>query len=70
MPYTLFENDHKLSHDFPTEEDAWQHAEEADLIDVVHGKKVLEDGYTIQPCENVERTPIAIPPPVDEESAG
>jgi hypothetical protein len=70
MPYALFEDDTKLSQEFPTEKDVWEHAEQADLIDLVNGKTVLEDGLTIQPCGNVERTPIAIPPPVDEESAG
>jgi hypothetical protein len=66
MPYALFEDDQKLSHDFATEAEAWQHAEEADLIDVIDGKKVLEDGYTIQPCVADEETgkQIAVPPTV------
>lgn len=50
MPYALFEGDQKLSQEYPTEQDAWQHADEAGLIDIVDGKTVLEDGYTIQPC--------------------
>ena len=41
MPYALFEDDQKLSQEFPTEEDVWQHADEAGLVDVVDGKTVL-----------------------------
>jgi len=72
MPYALFEDDAKLSQEFPTEEDAWQHADEAGLVDVVDGKTVLEDGYTIQQCSTEEHTgkPIAVPPVVDAESKG
>jgi hypothetical protein len=72
MPYALFEDDAKLSQEFPTEEDAWQHADEAGLVDVVDGKTVLEDGYSIQPCSTEEETgkPIAVPPVVDAESKG
>ncbi|MDB5616108.1 hypothetical protein [Tardiphaga sp.] len=62
MPYALFEDDQKLSQEFPTEQDCWAHANEAGLVDLVDGKTVLEDGYTIQPCEAGE--PIAVPPPV------
>jgi hypothetical protein len=66
MPYALFEDDEKLSQDYPTEDDAWDHAEEAGLIDIVGGKKVLEDGYTIQPCvaEDDSGKSIAMPPAV------
>ena len=41
-------------------------ADEAGLVDVVDGKTVLEDGYTIQPCSTEEDTgkPIAVPPAV------
>ena len=35
MPYALFEDDQKLSKEFPTEEEVWAHAEEAGLVDVV-----------------------------------
>jgi hypothetical protein len=69
MPYALFEDDTKLSQEFPTEKEVWEHAEEADLTDLVGGKTVLEDGLTIQPCSNTEGKTIAIPPPVDEEPA-
>ncbi len=64
MPYALFEDDAKLSQEFPTSDEAWQHAEEAGLVDVVDGKTVLEDGYTIQLCGTDEETgkPIAVPP--------
>jgi hypothetical protein len=49
MPYALFEDDQN-SQEFPTEQDCWEHADEAGLVDLVDGKTVLEDGYTIQPC--------------------
>jgi hypothetical protein len=62
MPYALFEDDQKLSQEYQTEDEVWSHAEEAGLIDVVNGKTVLEDGYTIQPCEAGEA--IAVPPVV------
>lgn len=66
MPYALFDDDTKLSQEFPTEQDAWQHADEAGLVDLVDGRTVLEDGYTIQPCGPDEESgrPIAIPPVV------
>jgi hypothetical protein len=59
MPYALFEDDQKLSQEFPTEQEVWDHADEAGLIDLVDGKTVLEDGYTIQPCIG---DAIAVPP--------
>jgi hypothetical protein len=64
MPYALFEGDTKLSQEFPTEEDAWQHADEAGLVDLVDGKTVLEDGYAILPCsaEEGEAKPPVISP--------
>lgn len=64
MPYALFEDDQKLSQEFPTEEEVWLHADEAGLIDLVQGKEVLEDGYTIQPCSDEAGDSIAVPPPV------
>ncbi|MBP1294260.1 hypothetical protein [Bradyrhizobium elkanii] len=63
MPYALFEDDQKLSKEFSTEEEVWAHAEEAGLVDVVAGKTVLEDGYTIQPCQPDDETGIPVPPP-------
>jgi hypothetical protein len=44
------EGDTKLTHEFPTEEDASQHAAKAGLVDMVDGKTVLENGYAILPC--------------------
>ncbi|WP_441229550.1 hypothetical protein AB7828_04940 [Tardiphaga sp. 215_C5_N2_1] len=35
MPYALFEDVTKLSQEFPTEEDAWKHADDARLVDLV-----------------------------------
>jgi hypothetical protein len=65
MAYALFEDDQKLSQEFPTEQDCWEHADEAGLVEVVDGKTVLEDGYTIQPCTvNGAGEPIAAPPPI------
>jgi hypothetical protein len=60
MPYALFEDDQKLSKEFPNEQDVWQHADEAGLVDLVDGRTVLEDGYSIQLCEAGEE--IALPP--------
>lgn len=51
MPYALFEDDQKLSSDFPTFEDAWQHAEDAGLTDTVGDKVVLPSNYRIARCE-------------------
>jgi hypothetical protein len=64
MPSALFEDEQMLSREFPTDEDVWQHADDAGLVDVVDGKTVLEDGYTIRPCSTEEDTgkPIAVPP--------
>lgn len=50
MPYALFEDKTKLSSDFPTYEDAWRHAEEAGLTDMIDDKVILADGYVIEPC--------------------
>jgi hypothetical protein len=62
----IVEDDTKLSQEFPTEEEVWQHADEADLVELVDGKTVLEAGLTIQPCVTTEEgcKPIAVPPPV------
>jgi hypothetical protein len=66
MPYALFEDDQKLSQDYLTEQEVWEHAEEAGLIDMIGDRKVLEDGYTIQPCVTDEASggAIAMPPAV------
>jgi hypothetical protein len=65
MPYALFEDDQKLSQEFPTEQECWEHADEAGLVELIDGKTVLEDGYTIQPCAVDEAgEPITVPPPI------
>ncbi|WP_441228220.1 hypothetical protein AB7813_14710 [Tardiphaga sp. 20_F10_N6_6] len=65
MPYALFDDDQQRSKQFPTKDDAWKHADEAGLVDVVDGKTVLEDGYTIQPCGLDENgVVVAMPPAV------
>ncbi|MCS3898412.1 hypothetical protein M2171_007545 [Bradyrhizobium japonicum USDA 38] len=63
MPYALFEDDQKLSKEFSSEEEVWTHADDAGLVEVVDGKTVLEDGYTIQPCKPDDETEIPAPPP-------
>ena len=50
MPYALFEDKQKLSRSYPTYEEAWRHADEAGLTDVVNDKLILADGYVIEPC--------------------
>lgn len=66
MPYALFDDDQQLSKQFPTKDDVWKHADEAGLVDVVDGKTVLEDGYTIQPCRLDENgMAVAVPPVVE-----
>jgi hypothetical protein len=61
MPYALFEDKQKLSQDYPTYEEAWRHADEAGLTDVVGGTVVLADGYVIEPCapDQSETSPTA-----------
>jgi hypothetical protein len=54
MRYALFDGDEQLSKQFPSRDDVWKHADEAGLVDVVNGKTVLEDGYSIQPCRSEE----------------
>ncbi len=58
MPYALFSNDEKISKAFPTEHEVWEHADEAGLVIDVHSdgdegqsKRVLDQDYTIKPCE-------------------
>ncbi len=57
MPYALFSNGEKISKAFPTREAVWTHADEAGLvIDVVSDdakqpQRVLDQDYTIKPCE-------------------
>ncbi|WP_424632053.1 hypothetical protein [Bradyrhizobium sp. SYSU BS000235] len=58
MPYALFTNDEKISKAFPTEHEVWKHADEAGLVidvrpddDEGQPKRVLDQDYTIKPCE-------------------
>jgi hypothetical protein len=57
MPYALFTNDEKISKTFPTEHDVWKHADDAGLVIDVNSddkegtKRVLDQDYTIKPCE-------------------
>jgi hypothetical protein len=58
MPYALFTNDEKISKAFPTEHDVWKHADDAGLVIDVNSdgdkeatKRVLDQDYTIKPCE-------------------
>jgi hypothetical protein len=58
MPYALFSNDEKISKAFPTQHEVWEHADEAGLVIDVNSddgkeetKRVLDQDYTIKPCE-------------------
>lgn len=52
MPYALFEGGEKLTRSFASEQDVWDAAEQAGLIELgPDGEKNLEDGYEIKPCE-------------------
>jgi hypothetical protein len=64
MPYALFEDDQKLSQEYPTEHDVWKHADAAGLVDVVDGDLVLEDGYSIKLC-STDGEPGNVPPTVN-----
>jgi hypothetical protein len=65
MSYALFDGDQQLSQRFQTRDEAWKHADEAGLVDVVDRKTVLEDGYTIQPCSVDDNGMMASVPPSD-----
>jgi hypothetical protein len=53
MPYAIFEDDERLTRSFPTEQDVWEAAERAGLVEVdANGHKVLEDHFEIRPCES------------------
>jgi hypothetical protein len=74
MPYALFSNDEKISKAFPTEHEVWKHADEAGLVIDVHSdddkeqsKRVLDQDYTIKPCE-ADTPPESIPAPRAKES--
>jgi hypothetical protein len=51
MPYTIFEDEQKLSRSFPTKQDALRKADQAGLVEVdSQGKPVLEDSLSIKRC--------------------
>jgi hypothetical protein len=64
MPYALFQDEEKLSADFPTEAEAWRQAEEAGLTEFAGGKTVLVDGYSIQAFVDGGEDDIIVPPPI------
>ena len=41
MPYALFDGDQKLNQDYPTEQEAWLHADEAGVIETVGKERFL-----------------------------
>lgn len=51
MAYALFEDGLKLSNDFDSFEEAWRHAEEAGLTDMVGDKVVLAGNYRTAHCD-------------------
>ncbi len=58
MPYPLSGQDAKISKAYATEAEVWEHAAENGLVvDLLSGeedptpKRVIENDYTIQPCE-------------------
>jgi len=74
MPYALFSNDEKISKAFPTEHEVWKHADEAGLVIDVHSndnteqsKRVLDQDYTIKPCE-ADTPAETVPAPRAKES--
>lgn len=50
MSYALFDGDQKLSQNYLTEQEAWQHAEDADLIETVGKERFLADGSRSRPA--------------------
>jgi hypothetical protein len=52
MPYALFEDDERLTRSFATEQEAWEAAERAGLVELgAHGEKILDNHLEIRPCE-------------------
>lgn len=75
MPYALFTNDEKISKAFPTEHEVWKHADEAGLVIDVRSdnnkeqpKRVLDQDYTIKPCEADTLSEQPTPAPRAKES--
>lgn len=51
MAYAVFEGDERLTRVFASEQEAWNAAERAGLIDIdPEGRKILEDHLEIRPC--------------------
>jgi hypothetical protein len=51
MPYAMFEDEERLTRVFATEQEAWEAAESADLVEFTpDGGKMLEDHLEIRPC--------------------
>lgn len=51
MAYAVFENDERLTRIFATEQEAWDAAERAGLIDIdPDGKKIFDDHMEIRFC--------------------
>lgn len=51
MPYAVFEADARLTRVFATEQQAWDAAEIAGLVEIApDGEKVLEDHLEIRSC--------------------
>jgi hypothetical protein len=57
MAYAVFEGDERLTRTFATEQEAWDAAEQAGLVDVdPDGKKILDDELEIRFCANESQT--------------
>jgi hypothetical protein len=51
MPYAVFEHGERLTRVFATEQEAWDAAENAGLMEMApDGSQVLEDHLEIRPC--------------------
>lgn len=51
MPYAVFEGGERLTRVFATEDEAWDAAESAGLVEIGgDGTKFLEDHLEIRPC--------------------
>jgi hypothetical protein len=51
MPYAVFEGTERLTRVFATEQEAWDAAESAGLVEIgPDGTKFLEDHLEIKPC--------------------
>lgn len=55
MPYAVFEDDERLTRTFATEQEAWDAAEGAGLVETAaDGTRVLEDHLNIRFCPGEE----------------